>query len=141
MRFADTNILLYAHDAAETVKRPIAASILARLWHDRTGVLSTQVLQEFYDAGTRRLRPPVTRSVAREVIEQYRAWPVVVIEPSLIIAASLVQERHQLAFWDALIVQAAVVSGAGTLLTEDLNAGQVIEGVRVVDPFASTRIS
>ncbi len=104
-------------------------------------MLSTQVLQEFYDAGTRRLRPPVTRSVAREVIEQYRAWPVVVIEPSLIIAASLVQERHQLAFWDALIVQAAVVSGAGTLLTEDLNAGQVIEGVRVVDPFASTRIS
>lgn len=109
-----------------------------RLWHDRAGVLSTQVLQEFYDVGTRRLRPPVSISVAREVIEQYRAWPVVVIEPSLIIAASLVQERHHLSFWDALIVQAAVVAGAGTLLTEDLSAGQVIEGVRVVNPFLAT---
>jgi predicted nucleic acid-binding protein len=76
--------------------------------------------------------------VAREVIEQYRAWPVVVIEPSLILAASLVQERHPLSFRDALIIQAAVVSGAGTLLTEDLSAGRVIEGVRVVDPFAAS---
>lgn len=134
--FVDTNVLLYAHDASETVKRGIAAGVLARLWRDRMGVLSTQVLQEFYDAGTRRLRPPVPRSVAREVIEQYRAWPVVLVEPSLIVSASLVQERHQLSFWDALIVEAARVAGATRLLTEDLSHGRVIEGVTIVNPFA-----
>lgn len=133
--FVDTNVLLYAHDASESVKRPVAAGLLARLWRDRTGVLSTQVLQEFYVAGTRRLRPPIPRSSAREIIEQYRAWPVVTIEPTMILAASVLQEQHHLSFWDALVIQAAAAAGAGTLLTEDLQHGSTYLGVTIIDPF------
>lgn len=134
--FVDSNVLLYAHDRSEVLKQPIAATLLARLWRDRTGVLSTQVLQEFYHVATQRLRSPISRAVAREVVERYSAWPVVLIEPATIVGASMLQERHRVSFWDALIVQAAVIAGAGTLLTEDLSAGEVIGGVRVVNPFA-----
>lgn len=135
--FIDTDVLLYAYDTSERTKQPIAVALLARLWSDGTGVLSTQVLQEFYSVATTRRRPPMAPAAARHIIDLYRAWPVTVIEPALILAASRLQERHGLAFWDALIVQAAVMAGVDTLLTEDLSAGQSIEGVRVVNPFAT----
>ena len=73
---------------------------------------------------------------AREVVSLYTAWPVVLIEPSLILTASRLVERHKLSFWDALMVEAARTAGASRLLTEDLNHGQVIEGVRIESPFS-----
>lgn len=135
--FIDSNILLYAYDTSETTKQPIAVALLARLWRERAGALSTQVLQEFYSVATSKRRPPMSPPVARDIIDIYRGWPVTVIEPALILAASRLQERHRLSFWDALIVQAAIVAGATTLLTEDLSAGQVIDGVQVVNPFVA----
>jgi predicted nucleic acid-binding protein len=137
--FVDTNILLYAHDATETVKQPIARAAISDLWRQRSGSLSTQVLQEFYVTATRRLPRPLTRSEAREVVDLYSAWPVVRIDPVVILAATRIEEEHQLSFWDALIVEAARLAGADRLLTEDLHDGQVIEGVRIENPFASDR--
>lgn len=134
--FVDTNVLVYARDASERGKQLVARATLETLWESGTGVVSTQVLQEFYAVATGHLRPPLSPAEAREVVERYSTWRVVTIEPSLIRAASHIHERHRISFWDALIVQAAIVAGASTLLTEDLHAGQSIEGVRVVDPFA-----
>jgi len=133
--FVDTNVLVYAHDASEAVKQPIAQAVLEQLWTDGGGALSTQILQEFYVVATRKLQPAMTPREAREIIELYSTWPVVVIEPSLILNASLLHERNQLSFWDALMVEAARVAGAGRLLTEDLQDGQVIAGVRIENPF------
>ncbi len=138
--FVDTNVLVYARDASEPAKQQLARAALESLWESGTGVISTQVLQEFYAVATGRLRTPLSPAEAREVVERYSAWPVVTIEPLLIKAASHIHERHRISFWDALIVQAAVVAGADTLLTEDLRAGQSIQGVRVVDPFASSPV-
>lgn len=135
--FVDTNVLVYAHDASEAVKQPLARAVLDRLWAQRSGTLSTQILQEFYNTATRKLAPPMTRAEAREIVELYSAWPTVVIDPALILTASRVEEDHQLSFWDALVVEAARVAGAERLLTEDMQNGRVIEGVRIENPFVS----
>ena len=134
--FVDTNVLLYAHDASEMVKRPIARDALERLWADGTGAISTQVLQEFYVVATRKLAVPMSHSEAREVVDVYSSWRVITIDPSIIIAASVLEEEHTLSFWDALIVEAAKIAGASLLLSEDLQAGRGIGGIRIRNPFA-----
>ena len=134
--FVDTNVLLYAHDASETVKQPVARALLEDLWTERSGVLSTQVLQEFYVIATRKLASPLSRAEARQIVDLYRLWPVIVVELDLILNASRLEEDHQLSFWDALIIEAARVAGADRLVTEDLQTGRVIAGVRIENPFA-----
>lgn len=136
--FVDTNVLVYAHDATEAVRQPMARAALEQLWADGTGTLSTQVLQEFYVVATRKLEVPLSPAEAREVIELYAAWPVVVLGPTLILNASRLHEGGGIAFWDALIVEAARVAGAERLLTEDLADGAVIAGVRIENPFGDS---
>jgi predicted nucleic acid-binding protein len=135
LTFVDTNVLVYAHDRSEPAKQSVAREVLERLWTDRAGALSTQVLQELYVVATRKLNPPMPRAAARELVALYGAWLVVEVDVSLIIAASELEERHTLSFWDALIVEAARRAGATRLLTEDLQPGRRIGGVGIEDPF------
>jgi predicted nucleic acid-binding protein len=135
--FVDTNVLVYAHDATEAARQPIARVLLDALWAEHSGVLSTQILQEFYNTTTRKLTLPMTRAEAREIVDLYSAWPVVVIDPVMILTASRLEEEHQLSFWDALVIEAARVAGAQSLLTEDMQDGGVIEGVRIENPFVA----
>jgi predicted nucleic acid-binding protein len=134
--FVDTNVLVYAHDRSETRKQPIAQALLDVLWRTRTGVLSTQVLQEFYVVTTRKFDPPMRRGAAREVVALYGEWPIVQVDVALILAASKLEERHAFSFWDALVVEAARRCGATRLLTEDLRAGRRIDGISIENPFA-----
>lgn len=133
--FVDTNVLVYAHDASESTKQPMARAVLEGLWASGTGILSTQILTEFYSVATSRSKLAMSPGEAREIVELYSAWRVMLIEPSLILTASRLQEQHSLSFWNALIVETARLAGAGRLLTQDLQDGQDIEGVRVEDPF------
>jgi predicted nucleic acid-binding protein len=136
--FVDTNVLVYAYDGGEPVRQPVAREVLTSLWQEGTGTLSTQVLQEFYHTVTRKVRAPMTAGEAREIVAAYSRWPVVVVDPALILAATWLQESQQLSFWDALIVEAARVGGAARLLTEDMQHGRVIDGTRIENPFAGT---
>jgi predicted nucleic acid-binding protein len=133
--FVDTNVLAYAHDTSEIRKQPIAQLLLEDLWSKRTGALSTQVLQEFYAVATRKFEPPMSRPAAREVVRLYGVWSIVEHDVALILAASELEQRHSLSFWDALIIEAARRSGAGRLATEELQAGRRIAGVRIENPF------
>lgn len=137
--FVDTNVLLYAHDASESYKQPVARALLEELWADRSGVLSTQVLQEFYVVATRKFQPPMPRPDARELVALYATWLVVQIDPALILDAAALEDRAQLSFWDALIVEAARRAGATRLVTEDLQDGRRIEGIAIEDPFGAAR--
>lgn len=137
--FVDTNVLVYAHDTAEVDRQPVAKAVLAQLWQSRTGVLSTQVLTEFYSVATRKFDPPMTRREARSIIENYSAWRVVQVNLNLIMAASTLEEKHTLSFWDALIIEAARVAGAGQLVSEDLQDGHRIGGVLIKNPFATAK--
>ena len=134
--FVDTNVLAYAHDRSETRRQPVARARLEALWQSRAGALSTQVLQEFYVVATRKLAAPMGRATARKIVALYAEWPVVQVDVPLILAASELEEHHTLSFWDARIVEAARRSGAGRLLTEDLQHGRVVGGVRIDNPFA-----
>ena len=136
LTFVDTNILAYAHDRSETARQPVARALLEELWRDRAGVLSTQILQEFYVVATRKFDPPMPRGAARELVVVYAAWPVVRVDVPLILAASELEELHTLSFWDALVVEAARRAGATRLVTEDLQPGRRIGGVTVENPFA-----
>lgn len=133
--FVDTNVLVYAHNSSDLAKQKAAQASLIGLWTSRTGVLSTQILQEFYSVATSKVKPPMTHAEAREVVSLYSAWRVVLIEPALILTGSRLAEEHRLSIWDALILEAARAAGATRLWTEDLNHGQVIEGVRIENPF------
>ncbi len=137
--FVDTNVLLYAHDASETEKQPIARALLEGLWADRSGVLSTQVLQEFYIVATRKFKPPMRRSEARELVALYATWPVVQVDVELILDATALEERAQLSFWDALIVEAARRGGAARIVSEDLQDGRRIANIAIEDPFGAHR--
>jgi predicted nucleic acid-binding protein len=133
--FVDTNIFIYALDERQDERHEAAAQILEGLWESREGVVSTQVLQELYVNLTRKLRKPMTRSRARAVVERYAAWPVHQVTTEDILTASELEQRHTLAFWDALVVVAAQRMGAERLLTEDLQAGRSFGGVRIENPF------
>jgi predicted nucleic acid-binding protein len=133
--FVDSNILVYAHDADAGDKQRIAANAVSEILDARSGVLSLQVLQEFYSTVTRKLRSAVARDVARELLRGYSSWIIQPLTAEDVVAASFLEQRHQLSFWDALIVQAALLAGARTLLSEDLQHGRSIDGVTVDNPF------
>jgi len=133
--FIDTNVLLYAYDLDAMDKRDIALKIIEKLWEDGNGVISTQVLQEFYVNVTRKIPYPLSRSEARGILECYLSWHVELNGPEATFLASEIEERYSLSFWDALIVAAARNAGAEKILTEDLNHGQKIEGILIENPF------
>jgi predicted nucleic acid-binding protein len=134
--FVDTNVLIYAHDIDANAKNEIAKAVLRELWSERTGVLSMQVLQEFYVNVTRKIASPLPRDSARSVVNSYAIW-CTETTPSEISAAFRIEDESRIGFWDALIVSSAVRSGATRILSEDLNAGQRIAGILVENPFAA----
>lgn len=134
-RFVDTNILVYAHDLDAGIRHDQAVALLKTLWESETGMLSTQVLQEFYVNVTLKIPAPLSPAIARGLIDAYRTWRIEINTLDTVLQASEIQERDHLSFWDAMIVAAAARGGASILLTEDLNPGQFIEGVEVRNPF------
>lgn len=135
--FVDTNVLVYAYDADAGDKHEAARTRLEGLWEHESGMVSTQVLQEFYVKVTRKMTQPMSRRSARDVIATYGAWPVHRPDVDDIVEASELEERHRLSFWDALIIVAARRSGAQVILTEDLQEGRRFDGLLVVSPFGA----
>lgn len=133
--FVDTNVLVYARDRAFPKRQKRAAQWLAHLWENGTGRLSTQVLSEFYVTVTRKLTPGLPPAGARREVRTFFAWKPVPLSEKVLDGAWTLQERLPLAWWDALIVSAAQVCGARYLLTEDLQDGQNLDGIEVVNPF------
>lgn len=136
--FVDTNVLIYAHDRDAASKNEVAKAVLRELWSSRTGVLSTQVLQEFYVNVTRKIASPLSKDSARSVVGSYTIW-CMETSPAEISAAFRIEDESRIGFWDALIVASAAKSGATRILSEDLNAGQSISGVVVENPFLDLR--
>jgi len=135
LTFVDTNVLVYAYDADAGEKHEVARSQLQALWQNESGLISTQVLQEFYVTVSRKLSRPLPGRTAREVITTYGAWPIYRPDVDDLIAATELEERHQLSFWDSLIIVSALRSGAAMLLTEDLQDGQRFDGLEIISPF------
>jgi predicted nucleic acid-binding protein len=133
--FFDTNVLAYLFDTDSPDKRKKARALFEK--HAGAGdiLLSTQVLQEFYVAVTRKLARPLDAAAATETVSSFAELPLVQIDSELILSAIHRSRNNQLSFWDALIVQAAIEGHASTLYSEDMQHGQMIENLRVVNPF------
>lgn len=136
--FVDSNVLLYANDRSESEKQPVAHAWLEVLGTDKTGRLSPQVLREFYWNATRKLARPLARTAARDVVRRFAAWSTTADDAALVDEAWKLEDRSQLAWWDALIVASAIRADCRWLLTEDLQDGQRFAGVVVVNPFRHT---
>ncbi len=136
--FVDTNILIYAHDVDAKAKHEIAKGVLTELWSRRNGVLSLQVLQEFYVNVTRKIPSPLSKGAARPVVESYTAW-CIETTPVEIARAFRLQDECRIGFWDALIVASAIKCGAARILSEDLNSRQMIAGIQIENPFPARR--
>lgn len=134
--FVDTSVLIYAHDVDAVRKRQTAKRVLQELWNDGTGVLSPQVLQEFYVNVTRKIHIPISQESARLVVNNYAVW-CIDTTPSVIFSAFQIEDGSKIGFWDALIVASALKSGARRILSEDLNPGQIIAGVLIENPFVT----
>ena len=133
--FVDTNVLMYAHDTSAGEKHERAKALVEELWRDRTGVISTQVLQELAVNLRKKVRRPLDVKTIRDIVADYLAWQVIVNGGESILEAFELEVRYQISFWDALIIQAAQASGAEILYSEDLSDGQAYGSVRVVNPL------
>ncbi len=133
--FLDTNILVYLFDADAPTKQRRVRDLLSNQALQARLVLSTQVLQEFYVSVTRKLATPLEPPVAAQTVWDLATWPVIQIDPGLILSAIARSQTARLSFWDALIVEAALSGGATALYSEDLQDGLVIEGMRISNPF------
>jgi len=134
--FIDSNVLIYAHDIDQEAKRSIALNILAELFSNRSGALSPQVLQEFYVNITRKVAKPLSKRVAREIVDDFSTWCVDVTSAE-IVTAFRIEDEAKINFWDALICASALKAGADRVLSEDLNAGQRVAGLLIENPFAA----
>lgn len=131
MNFADTNVLVYAVDAAEPRRQHIARRLIEA--EGSTLVISTQVLVEFYAAATRKLRMPP--SDARKHLQNFAGLRVVPTDAALVLAAGDLHQLNELSWFDALIVRSAIAAGCTLLYSEDLAHGAVYDGLRVANPF------
>ncbi|MGY6586740.1 MAG: PIN domain-containing protein [Wenzhouxiangella sp.] len=136
--FVDTNVLFYARDTTEPRKHQAAREWLRHLWSNRTGRISTQVLKEYYQVVTRRLQPGMPTEEAREDIRGLQTWNPVEINATTLEMAWVVEDRHGFSWWDSLIIASAQQANCRYLLSEDLQDGQTIGELSVINPFKNT---
>jgi len=133
-KFLDTNILIYAHDGRVAEKQARARELIGNLLRERRGVVSQQVLQEFFATATRKLHMP--SEMARAHVLSYTRFEVVSLSNVDIVAAIDLHRLHRFSIWDALIVRSALNSGCETLYSEDMQDGREIESLTIRNPFA-----
>ncbi len=133
--FVDTNILVYAEDRDAGEKHEAARDLITDLWHSGDGVVSVQVLQEFFVNVTRKVPRPVDPVEARAIVEQYLTWRVVQNTGALLLAGIRLASSLQISFWDALLIQAALDEGCERIWTEDLSHGRRVGDLTILNPF------
>jgi predicted nucleic acid-binding protein len=133
--FFDTNVLVYAMDASDPARQDIAIDRFARAASEGGIVLSTQVLQEFYAVTTRKLQPPLSAAEAASQLSRLSAFEVVGATAQSVLAAAGLARQHQLQWWDALILEAALRANARVLLTEDGQHGRRWGSLVIENPF------
>lgn len=136
LEFIDTNVLVYAHDSSAGAKQFTARTLLNRLWRERCGALSVQVLQELAVNVTAKIPRPLPASEAATVVTSLAEWRVFCPGPNDVVAALELKTRAQVSFWDAMILHSAAQLGCKVLWSEDLNAGQGYGEVTVQNPFS-----
>lgn len=133
--FVDTNIIVYAYDVSAGEKHHKAVKIMKDIWSIGNGIISSQVLQEFFVNVTGKIPKPLNVPTAKEIIKDLLKWKTVSINGEIILEAIDIHNVHKFSFWDSAIIAAAIEGGAGILLTEDLTDKYKIKGIVIKNPF------
>ncbi|OQW35482.1 MAG: hypothetical protein A4E19_01600 [Nitrospira sp. SG-bin1] len=133
--FLDTNVLVYLFDADAPAKQQRAQALLSSQELRTQIILSTQVLQEFYVSVTRKLAVPLDLDTALKAVQDLAAFPIVQVDTPLILLGIQRSSKAKISFWDALIVEAALVAGTTLLYSEDFHDGAVFGKLRIANPF------
>lgn len=134
-QFLDTNVLVYAHDKSAGKKYEQAQELIQKLWDSGTGCLSVQVLQEFYVTVTQKVPQPLDVESTVRIIEDLAFWRIYAPDAKDILGAIDLHQRYMISFWDAMVVWSAAQLKCDIIWSEDLNLGQVYEGVELLNPF------
>jgi len=132
--FIDTNVLVYAEASDAPERQRVALDLLKRLFQTSNGVLSTQVLQEYCNVAVKKLKLPT--QYIRAQLAMYEQFEIVQVTPSIIHDGLDLHQTRSLSFYDAVVVASAQAAGCSVLFSEDMNAGETIDGVRIVNPFS-----
>ncbi|MBT3296287.1 MAG: PIN domain-containing protein [Verrucomicrobia bacterium] len=135
--FLDANIIVYAHDRARPDRRAQSQAILFESLRNGTGVISSQVLSEFFVTITQKVKQPMSSAAAKKEIVLLSTLETVDIDATLVVEAVNIKERWQLSYWDALILAAAERAGCGTVYSEDMSDGQHYGSLVVCNPFTT----
>ncbi len=133
--FLDTNILVYAHDTSDHHKRDICQQLIFEGIQTETAAISVQVLNEFFVTVTRKIKTPLPPTVADKEIQLLQVMRVQEMDYNLVTSAIQIHIRNLISYWDSLIIAAAKRSRCSRIYTEDLNHGQTIDGVQIINPF------
>lgn len=133
--FVDTNVLVYGYDLSAGEKHNIATNIMKDLWNTGRGLMSSQVLQEFFVTVTKKIPNPLDLAIAKNIVKDFLKWKLIVVDDGIILDAIDIYHEHRYSFWDSLIISSAVEGGANTLYSEDLSDGQTIKGIKIINPF------
>ena len=131
--FIDTNVLVYAEASDEPLKQRAALTLLQRLYDDKEGVLSTQVLQEYCNVALKKLQLSVPH--IRAQLDLYEQFEVVQVTPAIVRAGLDLQQIRQVSFFDSVILASAHTAGCNVIWSEDMNSGEVINGMTISNPF------
>lgn len=134
--FFDTNILVYSVDENDLQKKEIASQLLTDASSSKTGIISTQSLQEFYNVAVKKLK--LSKQIAKEYVELFSSQLTVrQVTVPLILNAIDISIKNKLSFWDSLILSSANDNGCIIVYSEDLNNDQIIGGTKILNPFTS----
>lgn len=133
--FIDTNVLVYAEASDAPLKQRAALALLKSLYEQGLGVLSTQVLQEYCNVALKKLKLPA--QYVRSQLDLYEQFEVVQVTPAIIHAGLDIHQTRSVSFFDAIVLASAHASGCNVIWTEDMNAGEVVNGVSISNPFST----
>lgn len=135
--FVDTNIIVYAYDISAGEKYNKAVEIMKELWNTGHGIISTQVLQEFFVNVIRKIEKPLDVITAKAIVKDLLKWKTVTVDGEIIIEAIDIHGEHKYSFWDSVVIASAIEGGARTLLSEDFSDRQKIKGLDIKNPFVN----
>ena len=135
--FVDTNVFVYSFDERDPIKQKLAQKWITSLWQSRTGVISTQVLNELYNVACKKFTQQKNISELRNDIQLLRVWRTELLDHDTIDDAWALQDKFNFSYWDALIVSCARQAGCKILLSEDLQSDLNVEGLRIINPFTT----
>ena len=133
--FIDTNVLVYAFDISAGIKHKKAKEIVENCWRLENGIISSQVLEEFFVCLTKKIPFPIDSIIVWQIIKDFLKWKTVAVDGDIILESINIHIKHKFSFWDSLIIASAVSGSANMIFSEDLSDNQTIEGVVIKNPF------